>query len=436
MMRRDMLGAIGGLAISGATNTAAAGNDKPAGPHQLKERHRQTNTATSAWTGFLELLADADKITEQLSDPHDERLCLEAYAHLLMSLGQGFAFNFASDPDFPHFTPNFHWPNPSLGNCPDTTYYYTPINPKGSYRVWGRRNNMHMVDFQLGDVLWGTEGGGNNKALASYDLKDFPNLPDGDFEFILSTERPAGLTAEWRLLPAGAHTLTVRQVAYDWSNEKQATLHIVRLDAPTSTPRRHSAEDYKKALRATAIYAKRITDQFTRYPKMLRDGGYINAKVHPNDFSDVGGLSDQMYYDGVFDLKDDEALILEMPIPSVCRYWNLQLINEFLAGTDYIFRHGSLNGHQARVDRDGKCRVVIAHRDPGAINWLDTAGLNTGLYMGRWKGANAHPLPVLTKIRSADIDQYLPADTVRVTPQQRADIVLARRIAMLERIGH
>lgn len=396
----------------------------------------QGTVAQTAWQEFLDLLRDAHGISALLSAPDDERLNLEACAHLLMSLGQGYAFNFAVDADFPHFTPNFHWPNPSLGNCPDTTYYYTPLRAEGTYRIWGRRNNIHMVDFQVGEAFFGTEEGGNNKALASYDLRDMTLDAAGNFEFVLSAQRPADWQGDWRPLPPTAQSLTVRQVAYDWFSEQQATLRIVRLDAPSATPPRPDAERYRKALRAAAIYAAKLTDQWTRYPKMLRDEGYVNGRVHATDFSAAGGLADQMYYDGVFQLEDDEALILEFPPPAKCRYWNLQLINEFQAGTDYIFRHGSLNGQQAKVDRDGKMRIVIAARDPGAINWLDTGGLRTGLFMGRWKEADSHPLPTVTKVRHADIDRHLPTDTVRVTPAQRAEIVLARRIAMLERIGH
>lgn len=393
-------------------------------------------TAKESWADFLDLLRDADEITELLSDSSDERLALEACAHLLKSLGQGYAFNFASDPDFPHFTPNFHWPNSSLGNSPDMTYYYTPVNANGTYRIWGKRNSIHIVDFQIGEAFYGTEEGGTNKALASYDLADFTVGPDGDFEFILSNECPSDWTGDWRYLPPTAESITVRQVAYDWINEKNAELHIVRLDAPTATPRRPNADHYRKALRAAAIYTVKLNQQFMRYVQNLRLDGYVNGRVHPNDFSDVGGFSDQMYYDGVFDLADDEALILETPVPDRCRYWNLQLTDEFLAGTDYIFRHGSLNGHQAHIDSDGKFRAVIAHKDPGVVNWLDTGGLRTGLYLGRWKNADSKPLPTVRKVHFADIDNYFPTDTARVTPEERAEIVLARRTAALRRIGH
>ncbi len=50
--------------------------------------------------------------------------------------------------------------------------------------------------------------------------------------------------------------------------------------------------------------------------------------------------------------------------------------NPWWETVDYARHQSSLNGHQAVVDDDGTLRVVIAHKDPGVANWLDTtAGL-------------------------------------------------------------
>ena len=45
-------------------------------------------------------------------------------------------------------------------------------------------------------------------------------------------------------------------------------------------------------------------------------------------------------------------------------YWGQSL--------DYANRLTSINQAQAHRDEDGRLRYVIAHRDPGAPNWLDT----------------------------------------------------------------
>ena len=46
----------------------------------------------------------------------------------------------------------------------------------------------------------------------------------------------------------------------------------------------------------------------------LRAEGYVN-KLKEVDFSQMGGLTGQLYYEGVYELKDDEALIVETKLP-------------------------------------------------------------------------------------------------------------------------
>jgi hypothetical protein len=61
----------------------------------------------------------------------------------------------------------------------------------------------------------------------------------------------------------------------------------------------------------------------------------------------------------------------------------------------YEYRYGrvSLNRKQMRLGEDGSYRIVIAHRDPGVPNWLDTAGHDRGTMGLRWVKAAHHPRP-------------------------------------------
>ncbi len=76
---------------------------------------------------------------------------------------------------------------------------------------------------------------------------------------------------------------------------------------------------------------------------------------------------------GTFEIAPDEALILEVTPPE-CHFWNIHLGDYWGQSLDYTYRQTSLNGHQAVLDSDGVFRAVVAHRDPGVANWLDTAG--------------------------------------------------------------
>jgi hypothetical protein len=57
------------------------------------------------------------------------------------------------------------------------------------------------------------------------------------------------------------------------------------------------------------------------------------------------------------------------------------------------------------VEPDGRVRIAIAHRDPGARwpNWLDTCGHRQGSMLLRYVGAEDSP-PIDTKrVRFADL---------------------------------
>jgi hypothetical protein len=44
-----------------------------------------------------------------------------------------------------------------------------------------------------------------------------------------------------------------------------------------------------------------------------------------------------------------------------------------------------LNGTQAQADPDGKIRIVVADRNPGVTNWVETLGHRKGFLQFRWQ---------------------------------------------------
>ena len=87
-----------------------------------------------------------------------------------------------------------------------------------------------------------------------------------------------------------------------------------------------------------------------------------------------------------------------------------------------------LHGHQARIDADGRFRAVVAPRDPGVPNWLDTAGILHGAIQGRWNRASSAPQPTLTRVALEDVRNHLPADTPVVTSEERERVLRERRM--------
>ena len=72
--------------------------------------------------------------------------------------------------------------------------------------------------------------------------------------------------------------------------------------------------------------------------------------------------------------------------PPACDYWNLQLCNHWLESLDYEHHNIHVNDHTAVASKDGSVRVIVGDRDPGAPNWLDTAGHARGGMFLRWVG--------------------------------------------------
>jgi hypothetical protein len=141
----------------------------------------------------------------------------------------------------------------------------------------------------------------------------------------------------------------------------------------------------------------------------------------------VGGVPGQFYYEGAYELKDDEALIFEAKVPPQCAYWSVILTNDVYETTDWYNNQSSLNGSQLRVDEDGKVRVVVSARDPGVPNWLDTSGYPSGVIQGRWTDCNNEPIPTLRKVAFKQIRRQLPTDTPAVSAEQREHSIRERR---------
>jgi hypothetical protein len=130
----------------------------------------------------------------------------------------------------------------------------------------------------------------------------------------------------------------------------------------------------------------------------------------------------------VFDIAENEALVIESELPEQRPYWNIQVIDGLWNQVDYVYRQSSLNGLQAKVDADGKFRAVLAHRDPGVANWLDTGGNLYGMLIGRWYRCSGHPTPSVTRVKFADLDRHLPEGVARIDGDERAEALRRRRI--------
>jgi len=100
---------------------------------------------------------------------------------------------------------------------------------------------------------------------------------------------------------------------------------------------------------------------------------------------------------------------------------------------DFAERLTSTNAAQAHVDPDGRVRLVLAHADPGTVNWIDTQAKPEGLLVYRYIGTRTRPVPEAAVVPLASVAEHLPDEHPRVTAEERREQLTHRRRAVLAR---
>lgn len=395
-----------------------------------------SGSAAPGWSEFLDGVRDLpDRVLAQLpeSERADPQVRQEAARLALSAVVAAGLEALAGDPDHPVFVPQINnYLTIGQPNA-DTNYRAATIAPGGTYRLRGLRGSMNQARIAESGPRPKQEAGSVNLGAPRpvHDINLLKVDAEGRYDVILSPKRPQGYTGDWWQLNPTSNMLLVRMARLEWGKEKEPTLSIERLDVAASRPRL-PAQALEARLRAIPAAAGFIAPLMVNRPAKLREDGFVN-KLKEVDLSQMGGLAGQFYFEGAYDLKDDEALIIETPVPDKCTYRSLILTNDLYETTDWYNNHSTLNGAQAQADKDGVLRVVVSAKDPGVANWLDTSGYPTGVVQGRWMECSTQPIPVVRKVALAQVRGALPADTRTVTPQERDRILRDRRAVLQQR---
>jgi hypothetical protein len=334
-----------------------------------------------------------------------------------------------ADPDYPElgrmYDTTLSW---GIDN-PDTIYLYSALRGDATYRIYGNRGTAHHFDVQVQRGHFAEAP--DFSIVSTANGSELEAAPDGTFELVLSPERHEG---NWLELEPDAEWLCIRQYFYDWESERPADLIIERVGAAYPPPPVSSDQIAARLDRLQTWFNKsgRYWDEMARF-SMERTPNEIYFR--PPEETAWGGLRGLAYGFGNFRCEPEEAVILEVK-PPLCHYWSFSLGNWYWETVGWTNRQSSLNGHQAQLDADGVFRVVIAHEDPGVFNWLDPAGNTVGTVMGRYLLTEAAPSPKSQVVKLSELDAALPADTPRVTPEQRREILRQRERAAHQRNRH
>jgi len=243
---------------------------------------------------------------------------------------------------------------------------------------------------------------------------------DADRRFAISVDSdPAnGRPNHVRSSPA-AREFYIRDVMLDWEKDRANELAIERLGPPPKRPPFTEAEQ----LELTARYLWRWARSSERWNAQSADKA-VNKLEFTIDRQTDGALRNQVYILGNFLLgSDDEALVVNVGLGGA-EYFIAPVTNLWGTTNDIVNRTGSLNKAQSVPNRDGSYSYVVAAKDPGIHNWVDTSGTHEGILTLRWaEFPNGRPGPGLSAqsqlVRLDQLRAQLPPETRFVTPQER-----------------
>lgn len=381
------------------------------------------------WSAFIDTLAAGGAEVYRVSTPgrsvEEQSQVTQALIWALIAELQSLA---SIDRDHPRWLTLLNHEMRRFNSNADNSYEIAYIRGSGTYRIFGKRGTTKLMYLQVGAGTLGVGDLTRHKMLGDLNVDDCEIADDGTFEVILSPQRPAGYTGAWMQLdPTRDDSFVwVRRVSYDWLNEVDGQLSIMRLDQPIAK-QELTAQELAENLVFTA---ESVRDDVLA---MLRVMNEQIEGVEVNKFADVSGsfgsagISGQAYTHGVIKVTDDEAWIAECAIPDGCTYWSVQLMDYAYSALNGMYAQTSINGHMAIADPDGLVRIVVSARDTGAANWLDTLGLERVQIRFRWFASSA---PSITSrvVRLEELDEALPAYTARVTADERQEALRKRVI--------
>ena len=378
-------------------------------------------TTPSGFAAVLEGLAGVhQRLSAHLTgqDHHDDELTVAMLGGLMSS----YLARACSDPLHPAFLPGAGYHQRMGMPNPDTVYLTAAIDGAGTYRLTGDRGTAPDVSL----MPMGGPTAAGLKTYPAIDLRSFDVDADGRLDLLLSARRPEGHTGQWCEIATDVRSLMLRSVSDDWGRQSDPVLAITRLDSPSR--RERPAADALAATLAGLVPMVEGTLAFgMRKVAALRAGGFVNM-VTTVDYSAGGGLAGQWYHEGVFEVPDGKALVVEADLRGGINTLSLALTDALGCTLDWANAQTSLNRKQAHIDTDGLLRFVIAGEDPGIANWLDTMGHRVGVMQLRWTGCAEAPVLTFRLVDMGAVQSSLPAETRTVTREER-DAILRHRAA-------
>ena len=341
---------------------------------------------------LVDAIAEAERLVREAPHIETEADLLEGLQYLAGGIAACTHLAFDYDRDHP-FLQSGTGPFTKMGlDNPDTLYFGTRVQAGRDYVVTGTRGTTTDLSFQL---------------LGGEYTDD--NVPDSETAF---DDRQLDVGAnedyEWRFTPKTNAQLVIREVYNDWSAQR-GKVAIARVDTAGTAPPPLTNELIEKRF---AVAGKQLVQRiktWLQFPQWFYMNIPVNTMVAPR--LTPGGLATQYSSAGHFELTPDQALVITLPATDA-PYLGFQLGSLWYVSLDYINHQTSLNGTQAQADPDDKIRIVVADRDPGVTNWVETLGHRKGFLQFRWQRVSRQLTeadgPTVDLIDIDDVAEYLP----------------------------
>jgi hypothetical protein len=400
----------------------------------------------SAWKQFCRRLEEAGEEAFKDYNPATPEHRVDAFRFLTQNLGQ--AFDLALETKDARFPVIHAFCSPFCklgGDNADFVYQQAWVDGRSAYKISGNRGTARFLNFAVQGHRPENKPGTDWRNLHE-PFGDTPQVNlfghdlqanwDGSFELYIGGEKQG---PNWLPTTPETRKLFIRQ-GFDRWDELPAKMRIERIDMgeprPIPTPQEMAA-----AMDWAGGFMTGLMRDNPDWPYAY------SGEVHPdllNAFPSARRASDDPVYNVEMDRKrgrapavmcwklaPDEALILEFDPKN--RFWMITNMSVFFNSMDFLYRPVSYTPSRTRIDADGKIRLILAHDDPGYHNWVDTQGHERGHLCNRNMFTDEMTEFTTRVVKRSELAAALPADSAKVTPDERARQTRERFHAILQR---
>ncbi|MGE0387788.1 MAG: DUF1214 domain-containing protein [Gammaproteobacteria bacterium] len=397
----------------------------------------------TAWHAFCERLKAAGDLVFKDVNPPTSLQRADGFRYLTQNLSQAFDLALETrDTRFPAVHA-FCSPTRKLGSDnADCIYLQAWIDGQSAYRISGNKGSARFWNITI-------QGPRPPSGTLHDPFGDTPeaNLVggqlhaewDGSFVLYVGGERRG---PNWLPTTPGSRKIFFRQYFDRW-DEAPAAYRIERLgmDGPRPVPTHATMID------AMGWAGNFVYDVVDYWPDFLWEHTELIDPLALNRFNGLATRLDRTSLDQDEDDQDvrrgriltqmrwalgtDEALIVEFE--NFDAFWMFTNEGMFGNSMDYLYRPVSWTPARTAVDGDGRIRLVMAHRDPGVHNWIDTQGYSAGVLTFRNVLSRHVPKLHTRVVPHGDIPLHLPPATRTVSPPERQAQMLERFHAIRRR---